>query len=56
MGKYINKEVIKKKQDEQDKDMVIADLTQQLAEAQQQINDMSMVIVDLQTKVAGGTV
>lgn len=42
-------------QSEQDKDMLIADLTDKLAVTQQQLNDVSIIMADLQTKI-GGTV
>lgn len=53
MPKFVNTEMVKKKQEETDKDMLIADLTQQLAEAQQQMNDMSLIVADLQAKMGG---
>ena len=39
-----------KKIDEQDKDFIIADLMMQNAELQQQINDISFIIAEIQLK------
>lgn len=52
MGKYINADIVGKRQEEKDKDLVAAELMLQNADLQQQINDMGMVIADI---IQGGT-
>lgn len=46
-------EIKEEKQADQDKDLIIADLMQQVAALQQQVNDMSMIIVEQQLSQGG---
>lgn len=56
MGKFIDINIVNQLQDDKDKDLLIADLTSQLANAQQQIIDMNNIIADMQIKLSGGTI
>lgn len=53
MGKYVNKKVVENKQSEKDKDLIIAELMLELAEKDQAVTDLQMVVSDIITKVGG---
>lgn len=44
----VNEDKIRKIKNDRDKDLIIADLQLKLAQAQQQVNDMYMIIADIQ--------
>ncbi len=51
MGKVVNQEILEEKQNEKDKDLIITDLILELAEKDQRLNDLELIVADM----LGGT-